>query len=321
MELSTEQDINKRLPSGYYVDKTKPESEIVNGSDCLIRDYHGKELVRLPSMIFCNKDDINDPTYSFLCGDTINKSNFELYKTHYLKFIDKKEYSYSFSNFYYLEGETAPSGVPTKLLLHKQSEDYNGYKYTNKSLVKEMPGIVQKSLFEDHTSIIINSITNPTQAKTYFVIVENENNSLNFKKGPSTLLKYTKTIGIATSEGNFDVKFYFESSFIPGSEKFEAKGGDLEVTVTHKDNRYRNAGTLYQTEKCQYGIYKIKSNGNYDTNMYIALKFDELMVLPNYIKNFYTKEETASGNNDKAHLSNNIQPTEKITEVYVIKSY
>lgn len=321
MELSTEQDINKRLPSGYYVDKTKPESEIVNGSDCLIRDYHGKELVRLPSMIFCNKDGINDPTYSSLCGDTISKNNFEIYKTHYLKLIDKKEYFYNFSNFYYLEGESALSNVPIKLLLHKQNEDYNGYKYENKSLVKKMSGIVKKSLFKDHTSMIINSIIDPTQNKTYFVIVENNNDNLNFKEAPSASLEYTKTIGIATSEGNFNVKFYFESSFIPGSEKFEAKGGNLEVTVTHKNDRYRNAGSFSQIEKYQYGIYKIKSNGNYDTNIYIALKFDELMTLPNYIKNFYTKEAITPGVSDVAQLFNNIQPTEKVTEVYVIKHY
>lgn len=327
-EIETKEDINERFPSGYYIYTENGKDKLISGIDHTIRELNGKELTKIPSIIICTKNK-NGPSYVSNCDIPVN--SFGTIQSHYKKVIDKKEYSYDFSNFYYIDGETISGNIPTKYLLHNKNENYNyglyTYNNTYKTLTKEVFGIIPNSEF---TLNKVTSVSDPIYDKIDFhITVKKDNNSDNliFEKN-GYHYDYTIIKKVNGKQGqlevDFNVKFYFEPLLIIENNSFSVESKYLKVSVLHKNDKFKNIGLISQSENCQYGIYKIKENGNYNANKYIALKFDEFATLPNYIQNFYTRM-SGDLNNNVASLQNDpkniIQPTETITEVYAIKHY
>ena len=326
--IKTEEDVNERFPSGYYIYKENEKDILINGIDHTIRELNGKNLTKIPSVIICTKDK-NSTRYVSNRDRPVNA--FGNIQSHYKKVIDKKDYSYDFSKFYYIEDETILGNIPTKLLLHNKNENYNygNYTYNNtyKALTKEVFGIISNSEF---TLSKVTSVSDPIYDKIDFhITVKKDNNSDNliFEKN-GYHYDYTIIKKVNGKQGqlevNFNVKFYFEPLLIVENNSFSVESKSLKVSVLHKHDKFKNIGLISQSENCRYGIYKIKENGNYNANKYIALKFDEFAAIPNYIQNFYTRMP-GDLNNNVASLQNDpkniIQSTETITEVYAIKHY
>lgn len=349
MAIETKEDVNERFPSGYYFYTENGKDKLISGIDHTIRELNGKELTKIPSVIICTKNK-NGSSYSSNRDRPVN--SFGTIQSHYKKVIDKKDYSYDFSKFYYIENEGGEG--PSKVVLHNKDFDYNGYKYENGNLVKKTSGALNKAVL-GNTQItkFINvektSFSEFDGIDKYFVEVTNgSDNNLLFTKGSGgsddtkiyVLLKiktvYDKKEG-QTSE--CQICFYFNNSVIKNSLIFPSNNDtDINVSVNYKySKQIKEIGTIIKPENCQYGIYRLRNNGNlYDANKYIVLKFDELAALPTNITDFYTRKPTGNygdpaavatllnnpmGSNPGDSEPNIIAPTETITEIYVIKSY
>lgn len=333
-KLDTGNDINKKLPSGYYI-KDK-DNKIVSGSDCFIRDYDGKSVTKVPPIIIHTKTGSKD-TYSSNKGKELDEIKAKkIISDHYHKIIDKKEYSYDFSKFYYIEEEGGEG--PSKVVLHNKDFNYNGYEYSNGHLSKKLSGNLIANDFDldGIDSIEVNNVTDPI----YKTIVIKTNNDSEFLFDGTDVSDYEKIIKVnGVKDANSTsrcIRFYFHGFIINDSERFTYN----KISITVSANYYKpikEIGTIIKPENCQYGIYRLRINGNlYNVNKYIALKFDEFAALPTNITNFYTRESISNYNNPDtiATLLNNpeggtqsdkmpniIQSTETITEVYAIKHY
>lgn len=330
--LNTKNDVNKKLPSGYYIINN---NEIVSGSDCFIRDCVGKSVTKVPPIIIHTRTGSKD-TYFSNKDEKLNSTKVTKILNHYHKIIDKKEYSYDFSKFYYIEDEGVKG--PSKVVLHNKDFPYNGYTYSNGHLSKKLSGNLTANDFDldEIDSIEINNVTDPI----YKTIAIKTNNDSGFLFDGTDVSDYEKIIKVNGVKGANStsrcIKFYFHGFIINDSERFTYNKTSITVSANYY-KPIKEIGTITKPENCQYGIYRLRRNGNlYDVNKYIDLKFDELAALPTNITNFYTREPTSNYNDPDtiATLLNNpeggtqsdkmpniIQSTETITEVYAIKHY
>ena len=184
MAIETKEDVNERFPSGYYFYTENGKDKLISGIDHTIRELNGKELTKIPSVIICTKNK-NGSSYSSNRDRPVN--SFGTIQSHYKKVIDKKDYSYDFSKFYYIENEGGEG--PSKVVLHNKDFDYNGYKYENGNLVKKTSGALNKAVL-GNTQItkFINvektSFSEFDGINKYFVEVTNgSDNNLLFTKG------------------------------------------------------------------------------------------------------------------------------------------
>lgn len=332
-EIKTEEDVNKRFLSGYYLYKENGKDILINGIDHTIRELNGKNLTKIPSVIICTKDK-NSTRYVSNRDRPVNA--FGNIQSHYKKVIDKKDYFYDFSKFYYIENEGGEG--PSKVVLHNKNFDYNGYAYSNGYLSKKLSGNITANSFDLNriNSIEVNNVTGSID-KTIAIKTNNDSELLFDGTDASDYEKIIKVNGVkGTKNTSKYIRFYFHGHIINDSELFTYDATGIEVSANYY-KPIKEIGTITKPENCQYGIYRLRRNGNlYDINKYIALKFDELAALPTNITNFYTRESTSNhGDPDAvATLLNNpeggtpsdkapniIQPTETITEVYAIKHY
>lgn len=332
-EIETKEDVNERFPSGYYLYTENGKDKLISGIDHTIRELNGKNLTKIPSIIIYTKNK-NGTSYVSNRDGTITV--FESIKSHYKKIIDKKDYSYDFSKFYYIENEDKEG--PSKVVLHNKDFDYNGYTYSNGYLSKKLSGNLTANNFDldGIDSIEVNNVT----GSIYKTIAIKANNDSGLLFGGTEVSDYEKIIKVNGLK-NFKttsrcIRFYFHGFIINGSELFTYDATGIKVSASYY-KPIKEIGTIIKPENCQYGIYRLRNNNTlYDVNKYIVLKFDELAALPTNITDFYTRKPTGNyvdqfavatllnnpeGNKPGDNMPNIITPTEKITEVYVIKHY
>lgn len=333
-ELKTGNDVNKKLPSGYYIIN---DNKIVSGSDCFIRDYDGKSVTKVPPIIIHTRTG-NKDTYFSNKDEKLNSTKVAKILKHYHKIINKKEYSYDFSKFYYIEDEGGEG--PSKAVFHNKDFDYNGYTYSNGYLSKKLSGnLTANDLGLDGiSSIEVNNVTGSIN-KTITIAVKANDDSVLLFSG-TEISDYKKIIKVKGTKDLDDVSlriiFYFHGPIINDSERFTHSTTKITISANYY-KPIKEIGTITKSENCQYGIYRLKNNNTlYDVNKYIVLKFDELAALPTNITDFYTRKPTDNyvdlvavatllnnpeGNKPGDNVPNIIQPTETITEVYAIKHY
>ena len=344
-ELSTGNDINKKLPSGYYITQ---DNKIVSGSDCFIRDYDGKSVTKVPPIIIHTRTGSKD-TYFSNKGEELNEIKAKnIISDHYHKIIDKKEYSYDFSKFYYIEEEGGEG--PSKVVFHNKDFDYNGYIYNKneKKLIKNFSGNLDNGTIQENIQqfvniekISFNQIDN-NLPKFYINVTNNDNGTLSFQKEtiqPIGGISIWTLLKITNNRGNqkCHICFCFSNFVVENKIDFSINNNSSIKVSANYYKPIKEIGTIIKPENCQYGIYRLRINGNlYDVNKYIALKFDKLEALPTNITNFYTREPTSNyndldtiatllnnpeGGTPSDNVPNIIQPIETITEVYAIKHY
>lgn len=342
--LNTGNNVNKKLPSGYYIINN---NEIVSGSDCFIRDCVGKSVTKVPPIIIHTRTKDKD-IYSSNKNESLDNTKVTKILKYYHKIIDKKEYSYDFSKFYYIENEGGKG--PSKVVLHNKDFDYNGYIYNKneKKLIKNFSGNLDNDTIQENIQqfvniekISFNQIDN-NLPKFYINVTNNDNGTLSFQKEtiqPIGGISIWTLLKITNNHGNqkCHICFWFSNFVVENKIDFSINNN---ISIKVSANYYKpikEIGTITKPENYQYGIYRLRRNGSlYDVNKYIALKFDEFAALPTNITNFYTREPTSNHNDPDtiATLLNNpeggtpsdtvpniIQPTEIITEVYAIKHY
>lgn len=331
--METTEDVNQKLLSGYYIYKENEKDILINGIDHTIRELNGKNLTKIPSVIICTK---NKNGISCVSNRDRPVTSFEQIQSHYKKVIDKKDYSYDFSKFYYIENESGEG--PSKVVLHNKEFDYSGYTYSNGYLSKKLSGnlIVSRLDLNRIDSIEVNNVTGSID-KTIAIKINNDSELLFDGTEASDYEKIIKVNGVKGSKNTSKyIRFYFHGPIINDSERFTHSTKSITVSASYY-KPIKEISTITKPENCQYGIYRLRRNGNlYDVNKYIALKFDELAALPTNITDFYTRKPTDNyGDSDAvATLLNNpegdtpsdkvpniIQPKETITEVYAIKHY
>jgi len=334
-EIKTEEDVNKRFLSGYYLYEENGKDILINGIDHTIRELNGKNLTKIPSVIICTKDK-NSTRYVSNRDRPVN--GFNTISGHYKKVIDKKDYFYDFSKFYYIENEGGEG--PSKVVLHNKDFDYNGYTYSNGYLSKKLSGnLTANDLGLDGiSSIEVNNVTVSIN-KTITIAVKANDDSVLLFDG-TEISDYKKIIKVKGTKDLDDVSlriiFYFHGPIINDSERFTHSATKITISANYY-KPIKEIGTITKSENCQYGIYRLKNNNTlYDVNKYIVLKFDELAALPTNITDFYTRKPTDNyvdlvavatllnnpeGNKPGDNVPNIIQPTETITEVYAIKHY
>ena len=335
MAIETKEDVNERFPSGYYIYTENGENKLINGIDHTIRELNGKNLTKIPSIIICTK---NKNGISYKSNRDRPVDSFGTIQSHYKKVIDTKDYSYDFSKFYYIENEGGEG--PSKVVLHNKDFDYNGYTYSNGYLSKKLSGnLTANSLGLDGiSSIEVNNVTGSINKTITIAVKANDDSGLLL--GGTEVSDYKKIIKVKGTKGRDDVSlriiFYFHGPIINDSECFTHSSTKITISASYY-KPIKEIGTITKSENCQYGIYRLRNNGNlYDANKYIALKFDELAALPTNITDFYTRKPTGNygdpaavatllnnpmGSNPGDSEPNIITPTEKTTEVYVIKHY
>lgn len=336
MTIETKEDVNERFPSGYYLENGK--DKLINGIDHTIRELNGKELKKIPSVIICTK---NKNGSSYVSNRDRLVDSFETIQSHYKKVIDKKDYFYDFSKFYYIENEGGKG--PSKVVLHNKDFDYNGWKYNSGNLTKKLSGnltakkiklikigsILDKNVTGNVTINKIIKVTNDSDSTISFDVIDNDIEVSDYQK----IIKINGNTALHPT--NLYIKFYFHGLFIKGSEDFKVENNSIVVSANYY-KPIKEIGTIIKPENCQYGIYRLRNNRLYDVNKYIALKFDELAALPTNITDFYTRKPTDSygdpaavatllnnpqGTSPDDNVANIIQPKETITEVYVINYY
>lgn len=347
--METTEDVNQRLLSGYYIYKENEKDILINGIDHTIRELNGKNLTKIPSVIICTKD--KNSTRYVSNRDKNVSDTFGNIQSHYKKVIDKKEYSYDFSKFYYIENEGGEG--PSKVVLHNKEFNYDGYIYNKneKKLIKHANGSFNTLLLSSQVKKFTNikkvsfSEIDPNSQMIYIHVTNNNVLSFALEQGNVNDHKIYAllTLDAIGGGGTYQVCFYFDNLVIEDKVSFSINNpgvdhNSIKVSAYYKYPKpIKEISTITKPENCQYGIYRLRRNGNlYDVNKYIALKFDELAALPTNITNFYTREPTSSHNDPDtiATLLNNpeggtpgdkmlniIQPTETITEVYAIKHY
>lgn len=336
MTIETKEDVNERFPSGYYLENGK--DKLINGIDHTIRELNGKELKKIPSVIICTK---NKNGSSYVSNRDRLVDSFETIQSHYKKVIDKKDYFYDFSKFYYIENEGGKG--PSKVVLHNKDFDYNGWKYNSGNLTKKLSGnltakkiklikigsILDKNVTGNVTINKIIKVTNDSDSTISFDVIDNDIEVSDYQK----IIKINGNTALHPTD--LYIKFYFHGLFIKGSEDFKVENNSIVVSANYY-KPIKEIGTIIKPENCQYGIYRLRNNRLYDVNKYIALKFDELAALPTNITDFYTRKPTDSygdpaavatllnnpqGTSPDDNVANIIQPKETITEVYVINYY
>lgn len=336
MTIETKEDVNERFPSGYYLENGK--DKLINGIDHTIRELNGKELKKIPSVIICTK---NKNGSSYVSNRDRLVDSFETIQSHYKKVIDKKDYFYDFSKFYYIENEGGKG--PSKVVLHNKDFDYNGWKYNSGNLTKKLSGnltakkiklikigsILDKNVTGNVTINKIIKVTNDSDSTISFDVIDNDIEVSDYQK----IIKINGNAALHPTD--LYIKFYFHGLFIKGSEDFKVENNSIVVSANYY-KPIKEIGTIIKPENCQYGIYRLRNNRLYDVNKYIALKFDELAALPTNITDFYTRKPTDSygdpaavatllnnpqGTSPDDNVANIIQPKETITEVYVINYY
>lgn len=339
MAIETKEDVNERFPSGYYLYTENGKDKLISGIDHTIRELNGKNLIKIPSIIICTK---NKNGTSYKSNRDRPVDSFGTIQSHYKKVIDKKDYFYDFSKFYYIENEGGEG--PSKVVLHNKDFDYNGYKYENGNLVKKLSGnltaekirlikidsILDKNVTGNVTINKTIKVTNDSDSMLSFDVIDNGIEVSDYQK----IIKINGTAALQPTD--LYIKFYFHGLIIKGSEDFKVENNSIVVSANYY-KPIKEIGTIIKSENCQYGIYRLRNNGNlYDANKYIALKFDELAALPTNITDFYTRKPTGNygdpaavatllnnpmGSNPGDSEPNIIAPTEETTEVYVIKHY
>ena len=347
--MDNKDDVNKKLPSGYYL----KGDNIIKGCDTLVRECGGN-VTKLPPVIIATTLIGKTTKYKSNIGNDLNSIGNEFLKNNYLKIIEKKEYSYDFSNFYYIEGESAPATVPTKLLLHSVND--NGYQFGEYIYDKEIKQLIylfsrkfmntltglgtSDNLFSNIEILsnnyngVIHKFIEVTKSNPFFKV--NEKNKIqNFNNKPKVFIKIQLFYGLNKIDPII-VCFIFDTNIIkssisithPSSTPETNRSDFLNVSVKYFNDKLRNIENLKSTEPYQYGVYRLKNTKNY-----IALKFDINDALPTFIQNLYTKEPCEQSDSSmKASLLKNeggsendpkniITPEETLTEIYVIKSY
>ena len=346
--MDNKDDVNKKLPSGYYL----KGDNIIKGCDTLIRDCSGS-VTKLPPVIIATTSSGSTIQYKSNAKEgTIN--GFQSIHNFYTKIIEKKEYSYKFSDFYYIEGESAPTSVPTKLLLHSVNDngyEYDWYKYNKiyKKMIKTISNnffntnlINFSSYFYQIKTIIKNYLDNRPNDIDRLIIIKNSNNTLLFNEINKSIItkfkdnyKVIVTVGIGSDvkeTGQIRICFVFDdTNIIKENIKFENANTGFNYNDFFKISidyykEVKNIDNFKSTEPYQYGVYRLKNTKNY-----IALKFDINDALPTFIKNLYTKEPCNKDIMEASILKdisgqesgpkNIITPEETLTEIYVIKSY
>ena len=337
MTIETKEDVNERFPSGYYLENGK--DKLINGIDHTIRELNGKELTKIPSVIICTK--YKNSTNYKSTRDIDVSGDFGSIQSHYKKIIDKKDYSYDFSKFYYIENEGGEG--PSKVVLHNKDFDYSGWKYNSGNLTKKLSGnltaekirlieidsILDKNVTGNVTINKTIKVTNDSDSTISFDVIDNGIEVSDYQK----IIKINGTAALQPTD--LYIKFYFHGLIIKGSEDFKVENNSIVVSANYY-KPIKEIGTIIKPENCQYGIYRLRNNSLYDVNKYIALKFDELAALPTNITDFYTRKPTGNygdpaavatllnnpqGTSPDDNVANIIQPKETITEVYVIKHY
>ena len=349
MAIETKEDVNERFPSGYYFYTENGKNILINGINHTIRELNGKKLTKIPSIIICTK---NKNGTSYVSNRDRPVDSFMTIQSHYKKVIDKKEYSYDFSNFYYIEGESAPADIiiPTKMLLHNAEKDYPYGDYNYSKIDKVMTKLISgkfniSNIFDkpENNKFYNTSITNDNYIGNYsgidyFINVKEINGNLSFKKINDTkqLYDYHKIIvyteigpSILEDKTKLVICFSFNNNILKKDISIESISNQNYFTIKafHISDKLKKIDDIKSTEPYQYGIYQLRKPNNY-----IALKFDINDALPTFIQNLYTKEPCEQSNPSmKAYLlerldspggkKNIITPTETITEVYVINYY